>query len=56
VPAALERLAAEDSSLEIKRLAGREDWRVRVGWWRVLFERGREREIVVKRVLPRGRA
>jgi mRNA interferase RelE/StbE len=54
---ALDRLAADDSSLDVVKLRGEETWRVRVGGWRILFERDEAiRLIVVARVLPRGRA
>lgn len=42
-------------SANVKRLSGREDYRLRVQNWRVLFEFG-EDEIVVKNVAPRGAA
>jgi mRNA interferase RelE/StbE len=39
------------------RTLGLEEWRLRVGDWRVRFDRDDEaRVIVVLRVLPRGRA
>jgi mRNA-degrading endonuclease RelE of RelBE toxin-antitoxin system len=42
---------------DVVRLAGTEEWRLRVGDWRVRFERDpRARMIYVLRVLPRGRA
>ncbi len=42
---------------DVKRLRGSKEYRLRVGDWRVRFERGdRERTIVIVRVLPRGRA
>lgn len=54
---ALERLAADDPSLDMLKLTGEETWRVRVGDWRILFERDEAaRQIIVVRVLPRGRA
>jgi mRNA interferase RelE/StbE len=39
VLAALDRLAADDPSLDVLKLTGQETWRLRVGDWRVLFER-----------------
>ncbi|HEX7292057.1 MAG TPA: type II toxin-antitoxin system RelE/ParE family toxin [Conexibacter sp.] len=55
--ATLDRLAADDPSLGLLKLTGEETWRVRVGDWRVLFERDEAaRQIIVVRVLPRGRA
>ena len=54
---ALERLADDDPSLDVLKLRGQETWRMRVGDWRVLFERDEAiRVISVMRVLPRGRA
>jgi mRNA interferase RelE/StbE len=42
---------------DVKRLRGSEEYRLRVGDWRVRFERhDRQLVIVVVRVLPRGRA
>lgn len=55
--AALDRLAADDPALDVLKLTGEETWRVRVGDWRILFERDESaRQIIVARVLPRGRA
>jgi len=55
--AALDRLAADDPSLDVLKLTGQDTWRMRVGDWRVLFERDEAiRVIGVVRVLPRGRA
>jgi mRNA interferase RelE/StbE len=54
---ALDRLAAGDRSLDVRRLSGREEHRLRVGDWRILFERDpKTRSIAIVRVLPRGRA
>jgi mRNA interferase RelE/StbE len=53
----LERLVAEDRSLDVRRLAGSEHFRLRVGDWRVIFDYDRETDaVLVRRVLPRGRA
>jgi len=42
---------------DVKRLSGSGEYRLRVGDWRVRFERlDRQLTIVVVRVLPRGRA
>lgn len=42
---------------DVKRLTGSHEYRLRVGDWRVRFERdGARRIIVIVRVLPRGRA
>ncbi len=55
--AALDRLAADDPSVDVVKLTGQEQWRLRVGDWHVLFEREEAiRVIAVIRVLPRGRA
>jgi mRNA interferase RelE/StbE len=42
---------------DVKRLRGSDEYRLRVGDWRVRFEReDRKLTIIVVRVLPRGRA
>jgi mRNA interferase RelE/StbE len=42
---------------DVKRLQGSQEYRLRVGGWRVRFEReDRQLIITVVRVLPRGRA
>jgi mRNA interferase RelE/StbE len=42
---------------DVKRLRGSHEYRLRVGDWRVRFEReDRQLKIVIVRVLPRGRA
>lgn len=57
VVSALRDLADGDASARTRKLSGSEQWRMRVGDWRVRFERNVEtRTIVVVRVLPRGRA
>ncbi len=57
VIAALDRLANGDPSLDVKHLTGSRQSRVRVGDVRVIFELDRQaREILVHRVVPRGRA
>jgi mRNA-degrading endonuclease RelE of RelBE toxin-antitoxin system len=54
---ALDRLLAEDASLDIRRLVASTEERIRVGDWRVRLTRDTAtRLIVVQRVLPRGRA
>lgn len=54
---AIERLLDQDPSLDVRRLTGTSDERIRVGDWRVRFDRDTvAREIVILRVLPRGRA
>ena len=53
----IDRVAARDPTLDVRRLAGSPELRVRVGDWRVRFTRDVEAKlIVVQRVLPRGRA
>ena len=55
--AALDKLVAADVSRADVRKLTTSEWRLRVGDWRVRFERRRsDRLIVVTRVLPRGRA
>ena len=53
----IDRVAARDPTLDVRRLTGSPELRVRVGDWRVRFTRDVEAKlIVVQRVLPRGRA
>ena len=57
VIAALERFAAGDVSVDKRKLQGIDEWRLRVGDWRVRFTRDDgTRTIYVTHVLPRGRA
>lgn len=54
---ALDRLAADPAGVELRKLKGRPESRLRVGDWRVLLELDHDgRAIVVHHVLPRGRA
>jgi mRNA interferase RelE/StbE len=55
---AIERLAqSAELTGDVKRLRGSDEFRLRVGDWRVRFEReDRKLTIVIVRVLPRGRA
>jgi mRNA interferase RelE/StbE len=55
---AIERLAVDpDNASSVRRLAGRSESRLRVGDWRVLIQLHHDtRQIVVLRILPRGRA
>lgn len=54
---AIDRLTARDPSLDVRRLTGSAEHRIRVGDWRVRFTRDVDAQlIVVQRVLPRGRA
>lgn len=57
VLSALDCLAADDRSLDVRRLTGSEHFRLRVGDWRVIFDYDRETQtVLVRHVLPRGRA
>jgi mRNA interferase RelE/StbE len=57
VLAALDRLLERDPSLDLRRLHGSDEWRLRVGDWRVRLQLDFDAHvIVVVRVLPRGRA
>jgi mRNA interferase RelE/StbE len=55
---ALDRLTADPPVGDVVRLAGvGDEWRLRVGDWRVRFTRNLETGVIeVLRVLPRGRA
>lgn len=54
---ALDKLTSAQPSGDVIKLTGREEWRLRVGDWRVLFQRDSEDRVIrVLRVLPRGRA
>ncbi len=55
---ALDRFAADPTTGDVVKLAGSDDeWRLRVGDWRVRFTRDRSLKVIqVLRVLPRGRA
>ncbi len=54
---ALDRLAADDRSLDVRRLTGSEHFRLRVGDWRVIFDYDRDTQtVLVRHVLSRGRA
>ena len=57
VLAAIERLARDPRSAELRSLRGRAKSRLRVGDWRVIVELDiPARTIIIQRVLPRGRA
>lgn len=57
VVAALDRLTGDPPAGDVVRLANSDEWRLRVGDWRVRFQRDPETGVVsVLRVLPRGRA
>ncbi len=54
---ALDRLSADDRSLDVQRLTGSDHFRLRVGDWRVIFDYDRATQtVLVRHVLPRGRA
>jgi len=54
---ALDRLTDNPPAGDVVKLTNVEEWRLRVGDWRVRFERDAETGVVnVLRVLPRGRA
>ena len=57
VLSALDRYVQDPALGDVRKLAGSDHFRLRVGDWRVRFARDHEtRTIVVLRVLPRGRA
>lgn len=57
VLATIERAAANDPRVDIRRLTGTDEHRLRIGDWRVRLRRdGVSRELLILRVLPRGRA
>lgn len=54
---ALDRFVGDPHAADIQKLTGNDEWRLRVGNWRVRFDFDDEAHtIVVTRVLPRGRA
>jgi mRNA interferase RelE/StbE len=54
---AIERAAATDRRADIRKLAGSDEYRLGVGDWRIRFQRDVDaRQLVILRVLPRGRA
>ncbi len=57
IVSALDRLAGDPPAGDVVKLANADEWRLRVGDWRVRFERDTETGVIyVLRVLPRGRA
>jgi mRNA interferase RelE/StbE len=57
VIAALDRVLDRDSSVDLRRLRGTDEWRLRVGDWRVRLQLDFEaRTVIVVRILSRGRA
>ena len=54
---ALDRFVANPQASDTRKLANSDEWRLRVGDWRVRFNFDDEAHtIIVTRVLPRGRA
>lgn len=54
---AIEQLAANDPRADIRKLVGGDEYRLRVGDWRIRFRRDADgRQLLILRVLPRGRA
>jgi mRNA interferase RelE/StbE len=54
---ALDHFVADPQAGNSRKLAGSDEWRLRIGDWRVRFNFDDEAHvIVVTRVLPRGRA
>ena len=57
IVSALDRLTGNPPAGDVVKLADAAEWRLRVGDWRVRFERDAETGVIyVTRVLPRGRA
>jgi mRNA interferase RelE/StbE len=57
IVSALDWLTGDPPAGDVVKLTNTDEWRLRVGDWRVRFERDVETGIVnVLRVLPRGRA
>ena len=57
IVSALDRLTSDPPAGDVVKLAKTDEWRLRVGDWRVRFGRDTETGVVnVLRVLPRGRA
>lgn len=47
----------DDAELDVKKLEGEPGWRLRVGGWRVIFDRQDEvRIIAIEKIKPRGDA
>ena len=54
---AIDALAANDPRSDLRKLSGSDEYRLRVGEWRVRLDRDpSQRQITILRVLPRGRA
>jgi mRNA interferase RelE/StbE len=57
IVAALDAFVTDPYAGDIRKIAGGEQWRLRVGEWRVRFDFDDDALlVVVTRVLPRGRA
>jgi mRNA interferase RelE/StbE len=57
VISALDRLLTQDPSLDLRRLRNSDEWRVRVGNWRIRLRLEFDtRTVIVVRILQRGRA
>lgn len=53
----MDRLAADDRSLDVRKLTGSEHYRLRVGDWRVIFDYDNATQtVLIRHILPRGRA
>ena len=54
---AIDRLAEGDPRVNILKLSGVDEYRLRAGEWRVRFRYDKNaNEVIVLRILPRGRA
>jgi mRNA interferase RelE/StbE len=52
---ALDRVRERDPAVDVRRLRGSDEWRLRVGDWRVRLQLDfDERTVIVVRILPRG--
>jgi len=50
-------LNPDDKNLDIKKLAGSSFWRLRVGLWRVIYDRRDDLKIIsIEKIKPRGDA
>jgi len=54
---AIQHLAEGDPRSDVRKLSGADEYRLRAGEWRVRFQHdAAENELVILRILPRGRA
>lgn len=54
---AIERLAEGDPRSDVSKLSGADEYRLRVGEWRIRFQHDAAKgEVLILRILPRGRA